>query len=76
MGLSIQEAQFVADTRLKLVTNIKNDLPPEHGIGKEKLKEVLALVRSDRSIGDATNSKAKAKAPMIPLDLDKFMLPK
>lgn len=73
MGLSIQDAQFVADTRLKLVTNMKNDLVPEAGIDKEDLKRALALVRQDRSIGDATNSKAKAKAPIIPLDLGAFM---
>ena len=75
MSLSIQDAQFVADCRLKLVTNMKNDRVPEHGIEEDDLKRSLELVRHDRSIGDATNSKAKAKAPVIPLDLSAFMKP-
>jgi hypothetical protein len=73
MGLSIEEARFVADTRLRLVQNMSKDLPAEAGIDKEDLKKALAMVRQDRSIGDATNSKAKAKAPTIPIDLKSFM---
>lgn len=73
MSLSIEDAQFVADTRLKLVQNMRDGKVPEAGIDKEKLKQALELVRQDRSIGDATGSKAKAKAPTIPLDLDNFM---
>jgi hypothetical protein len=76
MSLSLEEATFISNTRLKMVQNMQNDLPPEHGLDKEKLKECLALVRKDRSIGDATNSKAKGKAPQIPIDLKAFMAKK
>lgn len=73
MSLSIEDAQFVSNTRLKLLQNIKAQLPPDHGIDKEKLKLALELVRTDRSLGDTTGSKAKAKAPIIPIDLESFM---
>ncbi len=73
MPLTIEDARFVADTRLKLVQNMRDGVAPEHGIDKEKLKAALELVRHERSIGDATNSKAKAKAPSIPIDLGAFM---
>lgn len=73
MGLSTEDARFLADTRLKLVQNMQDGLAPESGIDQEKLKTALELVRKDRSIGDATNSKAKGKAPVIPLDLGEFM---
>lgn len=73
MSLTIDDARVIADTRLKLVQNMRDGLAPEAGIDKEKLRHVLDLVRQDRSIGDATNSKAKAKAPTIPIDLGAFM---
>jgi len=73
MSLTIEDARFVADMRLKLVQNMRDGLVPEAGIDKDKLRTALELVRRDRSIGDATNSKAKAKAPMIPIDLGDFM---
>ena len=76
MSLTIEDARMVADMRLKLVQNMRDGKVPEAGIDKEKLRAALELVRRDRSIGDATNSKAKAKAPMIPLDLSAFMKPK
>ncbi len=72
-GLTIEDARFVADMRLKLVQNMRDGLAPEHDISKDKLKAALAIVRKDRSIGDATGSKAKAKAPTIPIDLADFM---
>lgn len=73
MPLTIEDARFVADTRLKLVQNMRDGLAPEAGIDKDKLKKALELVRHERSIGDATNSKAKAQAPSIPIDLSAFM---
>ena len=73
MGLTIEDARFIANTRLKLVQNMQEGKVPEAGIDKEVLKKTLDLVRQDRSIGDATNSKAKAKAPTIPIDLKSFM---
>lgn len=71
--ITVEDAKFVANMRLKMVQNMQNGLPPEEGIEKEDLKTVLAKVRHSRSIGDATGSKAKAKAPMIPIDLDAFL---
>jgi len=72
MSLTIEDARAVADMRLKLVQNMKADLAPETGIDKDEMKRILEIVRHDRSIGDATGSKAKAKAPMIPIDLEAF----
>ncbi|MCK5644194.1 MAG: hypothetical protein KAJ19_25570 [Gammaproteobacteria bacterium] len=73
MSLSIDDAREVADMRLKLVQNIRDGKAPEAGIDEDRMKAVLETVRKDRSIGDATNSKAKGKAPTIPIDLDAFM---
>lgn len=73
MSLSVEDAQAVAQLRLKMVQNMEKNLPPEHGIDKEELKIILEKVRHSRSIGDSTGSGAKAKAPTIPLDLNAFM---
>jgi hypothetical protein len=73
MSLSIEDAKFVANTRLKIVQNQRDGVAPETGIDEEHLRAVLELVRKDRSIGDAGNSKAKGKAPQIPIDLKAFM---
>lgn len=73
MGLTVDDAKELAQMRLRLLENKKKGLPAEHGIDKEKLKDCLELIRKDRSLGDATGSKAKAKAPVIPMDLDAFM---
>ena len=42
-------------------------------IDKEELKRALGVIRQERSLGDAGGSKAKGKAPTIPLDLEAFM---
>jgi len=76
MSLTVQDARDVADMRLRLVQNIRDHKAPEAGIDQEDLKRCLELVRRDRSIGDATNSKAKAKAPQIPINLEDFMAKK
>ena len=73
MSLTIEDARFIADTRLLLVQNMRDEKAPESGIDKEKLKRALELVRQDRSIGAATGSKAKGKTPSIPIDLGAFM---
>lgn len=73
MPFTVEDAHFVSDMRLKLVQNMRDGLAAEAGISKEKLRKALEIIRQDRSIGDATNSKAKAKAPTIPLDLGAFM---
>ena len=73
MPFSVEDATFVADMRLKLVQNMQKNLAPEHGIDKEDLKRALEVVRKERSLGDAGGSKAKGKAPVIPLDLEAFM---
>ena len=73
MPFSAEDATFVADMRLKMVQNMQGGLAPEHGIDKEELKRALSVVRSERSLGDSTGSKAKAKAPIIPIDLGDFM---
>ncbi len=76
MPITVEDARFVADMRLHMVQNMLAGKAPEAGIDKEKLKAALEMVRQDRSIGDATGSKAKGKAPTIPLDLGAFMKPK
>lgn len=73
MAFSVEDATYVADMRLKMVQNMQNQLPPEHGIDKDELKRCLEVVRKDRTLGDAGGSKAKGKAPVIPLDLEAFM---
>lgn len=73
MPFSVEDARTAADMRLKMVQNMQNNLPPEHGLDKDELKRILESVRNERSIGDAGGSKAKGKAPTIPLDLDAFM---
>lgn len=73
MPFSIEDATFVADARLKMVQNMAKGLAPESGIDKEELKRALEVVRKDRSLGDAGGSKAKGKAPQIPMDLGAFM---
>ena len=73
MPITAEDARTVADLRLKMVQNMRAGKPPEADIDKEELKRALEMVRKDRSIGDATGSKAKAKAPSIPFDIDSFL---
>ena len=73
MALTAEQAQNIAQMRLRMVTNMKAGKPAESGIDKDELKATLELIRQDRSLGDATGSKAKAKAPQIPIDLGEFM---
>lgn len=73
MSFTIEDARFVADTRLKLVQNMRDGRAAEAGISKEELRRALDMIRKDRSIGAATNSKAKGKEPSIPIDLGSFM---
>lgn len=72
MSLTIEDANFISATRMKMIENHKKGLPPEHDIDREALKLALDKVRKNRSLGDATGSKAKAKAPIIPLDLSEW----
>jgi hypothetical protein len=44
----------------------------DHGIDKERLKEALDTVRTDRSLG-AGSKKGKTKSEVIPIDLDALM---
>ncbi len=75
MPMSQEDAQFVAETRLQILKNVKEDLPPSHGIDEERLKRALLTVRKERTLGAAGSGKAgkKAAEPVIPLDLDAFM---
>lgn len=73
MSLTIEDAQFVSQMRMKMLKNMQEDKPAEADIDRDELKRALDIVRQSRSIGDATGSKAKAKAPVIPMDLDAFM---
>ncbi len=70
---SVEDARFVSDLRLKMTKNRAAGLPAEHGIDKEQLKKALVCIRNERTLGDVTGSKAKAKAPTIPIDLNAFM---
>ena len=73
MGLTVDDAREMANMRLKIVQNMQAGKPAEHGIDEEKLAAVLDKVRKDRSLGELSNSKAKGKAPEIPMDLEAFM---
>jgi len=75
MSLTIEDARFVSDTRLKIIENMQAGREPDFGIDKEKLKKALEIVRSERTIGAASSSKAgkKSSAPTVPVDLDALM---
>lgn len=72
MAITPEDAKAVADLRLEMVMNMQAGRPPEAGIDKERLKDILAKVRKTRSIGAASGKKAKA-SEVIPLDLSEFM---
>lgn len=74
MPLTVEDAQFVSQTRLKIVQNIAADRPSDDGIDKDRLKRALDIVRSERSIGAAgAGKKSAAKGPVVPIDLDALM---
>jgi hypothetical protein len=72
MPLNIEQARFVSDMRLKIVQNVQAGRALDHGIDKERLKEALDTVRTDRSLG-AGSKKGKTKSEVIPIDLDALM---
>lgn len=75
MSLTIEDARFVSEMRLKIVENMQANREPDFGIDKDRLRRALEIVRSERSIGAASSAKAaKASAsPTVPIDLDALM---
>jgi hypothetical protein len=75
MPLTIEDARFVSEMRLKIVENMQAEREPDFGIDKERLRKALDIVRAERSIGAAAGGKAskKASTPTVPVDLDALM---
>lgn len=74
MGLTVEDAKFVADCRKRMIDNMTKGLAPDHGIDKSLLKEAYAKLRKERTLGAATGAKPKAKASeTVPIDLDAFL---
>lgn len=75
MGLTVEDAQFVADCRRKMINNMAEGKAPEAGIDKELLKTAYEKIRKDRSLGAAASGKpARAKkAEVQPIDLNEWL---
>lgn len=75
MSLTKEDADFVANCRLRVLQNIQAGKVPEADIDEEKLKRAYEIIRKDRSLGAAgKGSKSKSKAEdVVPLDLNAFM---
>ena len=58
MALGIEQAQRLSDMRVRMLNNIKANLPPHHGFTKEEIKESLEMIRAGRG---AAAAAAKAK---------------
>lgn len=74
MPLTIEQAHFVSDCRLAIIQNTQAGRPPSEGVDEERLRQALDIVRSERTIGAASQAKAKkGKAAVVPIDLDALM---
>ena len=72
MPLTIEDARFVSDMRLKIVQNVQAKREPDYGLDKEQLRKALEVVRTERTLG-AASAKTKKKGEVIPIDLDALM---
>lgn len=52
----VEEARFLTSLQERILTNIREERPPEHGIEREELKRGIQILRSDRR--SAATSKA------------------
>ena len=75
MPLTIEDARFVSEMRLKIVENMAAGRAKDHGIDKDRLRKALDIVRVERSIGAASSAKSKKAAsdPVVQIDLDALM---
>lgn len=60
MALGIEQAQRLSDMRVRMLNNIKANLPPHHGFTKEEIKESLEMIRAGRG-ASAAAAATKAK---------------
>ena len=64
----VEEARFLTSLQQRILTNIQEERPPEHGIDREELKRGISILRSDRRTAAtskaATTRKSKASAPI------------
>lgn len=73
MALGIEQAQRLSDMRVRMLNNIKANLPPHHGFTKEEIKESLEMIRAGRGAAAAAATKAKkggGKKKKAPVQVD------
>lgn len=73
MALGIEQAQRLSDMRVRMLNNIKANLPPHHGFTKEEIKESLEMIRAGRGASAAAATKAKkggGKKKKAPVQVD------
>lgn len=61
--MSPEEATKVADMRSRILRNVQQGLPPEHGLSAAELQEILNLTRQDQR---AAQMKSKASGVSSP----------
>lgn len=61
-----EDANFVADLRLRILSNINQKLPPEAGINVEDLKKAIELCRKDYTANQAKSKAAGVSNPGKP----------
>ena len=63
MAMTLDEATFVSDLRLRILNNQRLGLPAEAGLTKDELKQAIALCRKDYQ---AAQGKSKASGVSNP----------
>lgn len=67
MSNLIEETRFLTSLQQRILTNLQEELPPEHGISREELERGISILRSDRRAATtqkaSTTRKSKASPP-------------
>ena len=72
MSMLPEEAQFIADLRMKVLANQQQGLPPHTGLNREEVAAVVKLCRkeytSNQAKSKASGTTSPSNAPAIDLN--------
>jgi hypothetical protein len=70
----IKDTQFLTALQQRILTNIQENNPPDHGIDREELQRGIKILRSDRKSSISSKaSSTRAKSAKEPIDLATLM---
>ena len=71
MSNLVEEARFLTTLQQRILTNIQEERPPEHGIEREELQRGISILRSDRrsaTVAKATATRKSSSASTVDIN--------